>query len=155
MYFDLVIPTLFDLVVIASVMLVLFLTYKQQKAEYKKYAYLHTYYPWKMHLFFAPVYEELLFRLLILIPLIHLLGFWASLIISSVLFGLWHIRNIKYQPYTVTVYQCLYTGIVLGPLLGYVTIGLSSIYLAILVHALNNYLSPLSQELLKKIRLII
>ena len=129
------------------------LSYSQQKKEYAKTGYLHTYYPWKLYLFFAPVYEELLFRYLILVVVLHFSDFRIASGASSFLFGLWHVKNIKYQSLEVTAYQCLYTGLFLGPLFAYVTILSGSIYAAIFLHTLNNYLSPISQALVKKIRL--
>lgn len=127
--------------------LIIWLAYRQQLPEYEKTGYLHAYYPWKNYLFLAPIYEEVLFRRILLLFVYYYLNFGIALAVSSFLFGLWHIRSLKYMPVTQVIWQCLYTALLLGPLLAYLTLVFGSIYPAIVVHALNNYLSPISQKM--------
>jgi membrane protease YdiL (CAAX protease family) len=69
---------------------------------------------------------------------VYVIGF------SSFLFALWHFKNYLLQPGRVTAEQVLYVGFIIGPLLAFVTLWYGNILPAILLHALNNLLAPMT-----------
>lgn len=92
----------------------------------------------------AGVYEEMIFRGLILSALLVHMSSTRAIIFSSALFGLWHVKNIFYQGWEDTLCQTAYTGFFLGPLLGLLAVRARSIWPGVIVHMGNNALAPLS-----------
>jgi membrane protease YdiL (CAAX protease family) len=86
----------------------------------------------------APTYEELIFRGWILGRLAHRRSAAAAIAISSLLFGILHLRNIFWQDTGALVRSMVFTGVVLGPLLGWVTLRCRSVWPAVCLHYLNN-----------------
>ena len=85
---------------------------------------------------FAPLAEEVLFRglLINLIP-----GFLLSkIIISSFLFGVYHIKNYYLKNSFSLVYQILYAAFFIGPILAWVKLSTNSLFLCIIFHSINN-----------------
>ena len=117
-----------------------------QYREYKKTGKMYKYYPVRVSLFFVPIYEEIIFRGFILSGLLALYSTFMAVFISSILFGLWHIKNIFYVPKNQVIYQMLYTGLIFGPITAYITIISGTIWIAVIVHQLNNLLAPYSQK---------
>lgn len=93
---------------------------------------------------FAPFYEEMIFRGLILGGLLSLYRKRTAIILSSFLFGIWHLKNFSIHSSEALIYQVLYTGLILGPLLAWFTLKTKSIWIGVLIHSANNILSPLS-----------
>jgi len=93
---------------------------------------------------FAPLYEEIIFRGLILGGLLALYNKKVAIFLSSILFGLWHLKNFQILSTQALIYQVLYTGLLLGPLLAWVALRFKSIWPGVLIHVLNNILSILS-----------
>lgn len=90
--------------------------------------------------FFAPVYEEVLFRGVILSVLLSRFKPWKAIVFSALLFGLWHLKNIVYMDMSSLVHQMCYTGLVFGPLMAWITYKTKTIWLAACLHYLNNAL---------------
>jgi len=111
---------------------------------------MYKYYPVRVSLFFAPIYEEIIFRGLILAGLMTIYSITTAIIISSILFGIWHLKNIFYLPKNQVIYQMLYTGLIFGPIAAYITVISGAIWIAVIIHQLNNLLAPYSQKLIKK-----
>ena len=109
-----------------------------QRKEYKKTGKTYGRYPWRISTFFSSIYEEIIFRWLIFYGLMIILPISWSITISSVLFGLWHIKNYKWQTKKQTLYQVIYTGIVFGPIASIVTLWSGTIWIAVIIHYLNN-----------------
>lgn len=61
--------------------------------------------------------------------------------ICSILFGLYHIKNYKLMEKKSYIFQILYAGLVVGPILGYTAITTNSIFLPIIIHSINNALA--------------
>lgn len=78
----------------------------------------------------APIYEEWIFRGWVLRKL--------GIIMSSVLFGMWHLKNLFYFEVGDVVYQMVWAGLVLGPVFGYVAMRTKSIWPGVVLHYLNN-----------------
>ncbi len=93
---------------------------------------------------FAAFYEEIIFRGFILGGLLSIYKKRSAILLSSFLFGIWHLKNFPLYSYTASIYQVLYAGLFLGPLFAWLTIRTKSIWPGVLVHAVNNILSPLS-----------
>lgn len=113
---------------------------------YKKIGtFSHNYPPITLTLF-APIYEEVIFRGIFLSGLIYMYGMIPAVIITSILFGIWHIRSIFFMSAEKTIVQMLYTGLILGPIFALVTIYTGSIWIAVILHFLNNLLAPILEK---------
>jgi membrane protease YdiL (CAAX protease family) len=86
----------------------------------------------------CPIYEELIFRGWILGRLAHRRPAWLAIAVSSLLFGLLHLRNIFWLDTGALVRSMLFTGVVLGPLLAWVTLRCRSVWPAVILHYANN-----------------
>ena len=87
---------------------------------------------------FAPIYEELVFRGWIQAKLVRRRSNAFTIAISSLLFGLLHLRNVYWLEPAQLVGKVLFTGLVLGPLLGWVTLRGRSVWPAVILHYANN-----------------
>lgn len=92
----------------------------------------------------APIYEELIFRGIILGAFLVSVGKKNAIIFSSILFGLWHFKNTAFMSPEMILAQVLYAGIILGPIFAYVTIRVQTVWLAVILHYVNNIWSPIS-----------
>lgn len=86
----------------------------------------------------APIVEELVFRGWLLGRLERALPPAGAIATSSLLFGLHHVRNVFWREPAAVLGQVLFTGLVLGPLLAYVTLRGRSVWPAVVLHYLNN-----------------
>ena len=86
----------------------------------------------------APIYEELIFRAWILGLLARRHPPLVAIAISSLLFGLVHIRNIYWLDTQPLVRTMLFTGLILGPILAYITLRTRTVWPAVILHYLNN-----------------
>ena len=87
---------------------------------------------------FAPIYEELLFRGWILARLVRNHSNTFAIVASALLFGLLHLRNIYWLDTETLARSMAYTGLLLGPLFGYVTLRCRTLWPAVILHYLNN-----------------
>ena len=140
-----------QLIYIFAITATLALTYFYQSRQFKLEKRVFGYYPWSYRIFIVPIYEEILFRGIILYGLIYHFSIPVAITASSLLFGLWHLKNYKIQPKSATAGQILYSGAVLGPLFAVLTLASGSLYPAILLHALNNLLAPVGWQLINKL----
>ncbi len=101
-------------------------------------------YPLRISIFFVPIYEELIFRGLILAGLTKFYSARNSIIISSLIFGLWHLKNIFFIPTHNLISQMLYTAFIFGPIAAYLTLKTKNVWLAVILHYLNNAIAPFS-----------
>jgi membrane protease YdiL (CAAX protease family) len=86
----------------------------------------------------APIYEELIFRGWILGRLARSHSKAFAIGVSGLLFGILHLRNIYWlEPWPLTR-SMLYTGLVLGPVLAWLTLKCRSVWPAVCLHYLNN-----------------
>ncbi len=114
------------------------ITFITQRREYKITGKTYGRYPWSISTFLSSIYEEFIFRGFVLFGSMMFLSPILAVIISSVLFGLWHIKNYKWQTRKQTIYQVLYTGLVLGPLACLITLWTGTIWVTVIVHYLHN-----------------
>ena len=97
------------------------------------------------YVIFAPLYEEVIFRGFVLGGLLALYNKRTSIWLSAFLFGIWHLKNLTSLSTDAVLYQVAYAGLILGPLLAWLTLKTKSIWLGVMIHALNNILlSPMS-----------
>jgi len=87
---------------------------------------------------FIPIIEELIFRGWILSQFCRRIGPWPSIAWSSALFGLVHLRNIFFVSPEELLRMMAWTGLVLGPILGYITLRCGTVWPAVIFHYLNN-----------------
>lgn len=88
---------------------------------------------------FAPIYEEIIFRGLILQGLLTLYSATEAIIISSIIFGLWHLKNIFVSPKKKVLYQVLYAGVVFSPVVSWLMIVTHTIWIGVIIHYFNNF----------------
>lgn len=112
-----------------------------QRKEYKLTGKTYGRYPWRISTFVSSIYEEIIFRGFILFGLLSFLPMIWSVVISSVLFGLWHLKNYKWQTKKQTLYQAVYTGLVFGPIASFITIATGTIWLAVIFHYIHNIIA--------------
>ncbi len=86
----------------------------------------------------APIYEELIFRGWILGRLVRRHSNAIAIAVSSLLFGLLHLRNIFWLDTPTLARSMAFTGLVLGPLLGWLTLRCRSVWPAVILHYVNN-----------------
>ncbi len=101
-------------------------------------------YPVSVSILFVPIYEELIFRVFILIGLTKLYSVRSSIIISSLLFGLWHLKNIFWLSTPELLYQMAYAAFLFGPVAAYLTLKTKNVWPAVIFHYLNNAIVPFS-----------
>lgn len=85
-----------------------------------------------------PIYEELVFRGWILGALARRQPWWAAIGGSSLLFGLFHLRNLYWLDAPDLFGMMASAALFTGPLLGYVTLRCRSVWPAVILHYLNN-----------------
>ncbi|HEY4477861.1 MAG TPA: CPBP family intramembrane glutamic endopeptidase [Candidatus Paceibacterota bacterium] len=108
------------------------------------------YYPLHTSSFFAAIYEEVIFRGFIFAWLLNVYSLFGAIVISSLLFGLWHLKNIFYMEKKALIYQMLYTGFVFGPIASLITFYTGTIWLAVIFHFCNNLLAVSSLNFIAK-----
>lgn len=114
------------------------LTVIVQKKEYNQTGKIFGHYPWRISTFFSSIYEEVIFRGFILFGLLLFLPETISIIISSFLFGIWHLKNYKWHTKKEITYQVLYTGFIFGPIISIFTLWVGTIWMAVIIHYIHN-----------------
>jgi len=109
-----------------------------------KYMYDHS-----MSVIFAPIYEEILFRGIILIGLVKIFKNNIRVVIWWwILFGLWHFKNFPFQSLGETIHQVIYTTF-LWFLFSWLALKYNTIWLWVMLHYANNiFLHPVSWALI-------
>lgn len=118
--------------------------------EYQKTGLLQGYPP-HVSVLFVPIYEEMIFRGLILGTLIKVISSKKAIVFSSLLFGLWHLKNIFYVDIPGLTYQLAYTTLFFGPLTAYIALKTKTIWPGVILHYINNILAPISWLILSNI----
>lgn len=90
-------------------------------------------------LLFVPIYEEILFRGILLKAFEKLWGWVAALVLSSILFGLWHLKNIFWLTPNELGIQIAYTAFIFGPIACLITVKTKSVWPAVILHYLHNF----------------
>lgn len=98
-------------------------------------------YPMSQHLFFVPIYEEIIFRGIFLGYFLKIYKPFVAIVFVSLLFGIWHLKNIIFHD---PIYQMLLTGLVLSPILCFVTLRTRSIWPAVILHYCWNLFIPIT-----------
>jgi len=87
---------------------------------------------------FVPIYEEVLFRGIVLKYFEKKYGFWKAVIFSSTLFSIWHFKNMLWLDWSNVYSQMIYTGLLFGPVVAWITLKTRSLWPAVIIHYLNN-----------------
>jgi uncharacterized protein len=87
---------------------------------------------------FVPITEEILFRGLILGALEIAYGPARAVVLSSVFFGLWHLKNIFWLSEYQLIHQMLYTTLIFGPITAVLALKTRTICPGAILHYLNN-----------------
>lgn len=113
-------------------------TLVSQKVEYKNSGFVFGKYPWKISTFFSSIYEEVIFRGFLFFWLMNVFPVFYSVVISSTLFGFWHLKNYKWQSKKETTFQVLYTGMVFSPMVSVLVILTGTIWMPVIFHYAHN-----------------
>ncbi len=87
---------------------------------------------------FVPITEEILFRGFILGALEIAYGKVWAVVVSSALFGLWHLKNGFWMSDSDLAQEIAYTALVFGPITGLLTLKTRSVWPGVVLHYLNN-----------------
>lgn len=120
--------------------LLLFAIFTQYK-EYRRTGKTYGAYPWRISTFLSSIYEEIIFRGFILFGLLSIVPYIFSIVISSALFGIWHLKNYKWLRRPELISQVAYSAFVFGPLACVLTIAVNTIWPAVIVHYVANILA--------------
>ena len=71
---------------------------------------------------------------------------WVALGVSSLLFGVWHLKNYYWGGLKSSIIQLLYTALFYGPIFGIARIFTGDIYLAVLLHYLTDATCALAPD---------
>mgnify|MGYP003404676345 CR=1 FL=1 len=115
------------------------LTYTEYSRDGKVFT---SYDPW-FGTVFAPIYEEIIFRWIIQNELTRLYGTTRSIIGTSLLFGIYHLKNIYRLSPWIQVQQILRTWCVLWPILSILAHKTKSIRTWSILHYLNNIIATI------------
>ena len=125
----------------------------QQYSEVKKTGKMSLVYPVSVSILLAPLYEEIIFRGFVLSGFMNIYSSVMAVILTSFLFGLWHLKNIFWEGRMGVVKQMAYAGFIVGPILAVITLWSGTIWIAVILHYLNNLWAPISRKLFKRERL--
>jgi len=137
---------------IALIALFFVVTTLTQYIEVQKTGKMFSVYPVSVSILFAPLYEEIIFRGFVLSGFLNLYSPVIAVVLTSVLFGLWHLKNIFWEGKTGVLKQMAYAAIIVGPILGVVTLWSGTLWLAVILHYLNNLWAPISKRWYQKLR---
>ena len=87
---------------------------------------------------FVPIFEELIFRGWMLGSLARRHSNAFAIVASALLFGLWHLKNIYWMETGALLGQMGYTGLLFGPVAGWLTLKCRSVWPAVILHFVNN-----------------
>lgn len=119
-----------------------------QYRQVKKTGKMQHDYPVSVSILFVPIYEEILFRGFVLFGLMTMYSVPVSFVVSSLLFGLWHLKNIFWHDWPYIIKQMLYAGFVFGPVAAILTLVTGNIWMAVILHYVNNtFAAPLGRKL--------
>jgi membrane protease YdiL (CAAX protease family) len=99
------------------------------------FGYPRSYY---LEILFAPIYEEIIFRGVILSALLRRNSRAVAIFFTSFLFGIWHLKNIFFLDFTNLSAQIFYTGFIFGPILGFLVLKFRTIWPGAIFHFANN-----------------
>jgi hypothetical protein len=88
---------------------------------------------------FVPITEEILFRGLLLGALEIAYGPVRAVVISSLFFGLWHLKNVFWLTDYQLIHQMLYTTLIFGPVTAILALKTRTIWPGVILHYLNNF----------------
>lgn len=90
-------------------------------------------------LLFVPIYEELIFRGVLLKFFEKSYGTINAVVFVSLLFGLWHVKNVFWLEGDALFSQIAYTTLFFSPITCWITIQTRSLWFAVMIHYLNNF----------------
>ena len=95
---------------------------------------------------FVPITEEILFRGIVLGALEIADGPSRAVVVSSLLFGLWHLKNTFWMTDADLMRQIAYTTLFFGPVTAFLALRLRTIWPGVILHYLNNFPTDLMRS---------
>jgi membrane protease YdiL (CAAX protease family) len=117
-----------------------------QYSEYIKTGKTYGRYPFRISTFLSSIYEEIIFRGIVLFGLAQIMSPVSAVAIASLLFGLWHVKNYRWQTRSQTMYQVSYTGLIFGPIMAIISLWTGTIWIAVILHYIHNILADLMRK---------
>ncbi len=100
-------------------------------------------YPPSVSMLFVPIYEEMIFRGVLFSFFLRSMSVQRSIFLTSILFGLWHLKNLLFLPIFDVTYQMLYAGLCISPIFCLITYRTRSIWPSVLLHYCINLFAGL------------
>lgn len=122
------------LIIVLLYVLTTFGCYFQVKSTGKMYGY-----PIGVAMLFVPIYEEMIFRGILLRIFENLYKPLIAVVFVSFLFAIWHLKNIFWLNQSQLIGQMLFTGFIFSPVACWLTLRTKSIWPAVIVHYINNF----------------
>jgi membrane protease YdiL (CAAX protease family) len=137
---------------ILIILLLIVFTYIYQLKQYRKTGKAFGHYPFRLSIFLSPLYEEIIFRGIVLVYLIEIFKhqYFFAIFITSILFGLWHLKNYKWLTKKELYQQVLYTGFVFNPIICFITLYTGTIWIGVIVHYVHNIVVDYLNNFIKK-----
>jgi membrane protease YdiL (CAAX protease family) len=117
------------------------LTTWYQYLQFKKTGKVFDNYPVGIWILFAPITEEIIFRGFLLSYFSYIWTLEIAIVVSCLLFGIWHFKNIFWEGKQGVIRQILYAGFVAGPIFVIITLLTGSIWPAVIAHYLHNLIA--------------
>lgn len=96
---------------------------------------------------YASVMEEILYRSVLFALALKIWGnMWAALIVTSFLFGTWHLKNYYWSGRKGIISQFFYTALMYGPIFALMRIVTGDIYLAVFFHFITDATCALAPD---------
>jgi membrane protease YdiL (CAAX protease family) len=89
-------------------------------------------------LLFVPIYEEWIFRGIFLKFFEKHYGKFIAVGVTSILFGLWHLKNAFWISPDQLYGQIAYTALIFSPIVSMITLKCRSLWPAVMLHYVNN-----------------
>ncbi len=100
---------------------------------------------------YASFMEEILYRSILFSLVLKIWGNqWLALIITSFLFGTWHLKNYYWSGKKKIISQFLYTAFIYGPIFSLMRIFTGDIYLAVLFHFITDATCALAPDWMRE-----
>lgn len=106
--------------------------------EWTQTGFVFLHYPLVVTLFLAPLYEEIIFRGYLQPLLIKRSGLVSGIVQTSIMFGLWHCKNIIRLSPLDLLEQVIFAGLIIWPILGYLAYKSKSIRPGVIFHYAYN-----------------
>ena len=106
--------------------------------------------------FYAGFVEEIIFRGIIFGLTYYLTNsYLEATVVSSIAFGVWHLKNLAFMTWKSTIIQVIYAGSIYGPIFAIIRILTGDIYLSIFLHISNDVYHSIAPGIFRRYKLAV